>query len=242
MEHRPFTIHPQPDDITCGPTSLHAVYAYYGDAISLSQVIEEVHSLEDGGTLAVFLACHALRRGYRCSIYTYNLQVFDPSWFRGSGCNLAEKLSAQASVKSGKRFTAATKAYLDYLSIGGRIYHQTLNRKLLQRFTGRGIPVLTGLSATFLYGCPREREAGRSKTVYDDLRGIPSGHFVVLYDYDAAADTVCVADPYRENPSFNKSYYAISADTVINAIMLGIVTYDANLLIIEPLQKGKGRA
>jgi len=35
-----------------------------------------------GGTLAVNLANHALRRGYRALIVTYNLTVFDPSWFR----------------------------------------------------------------------------------------------------------------------------------------------------------------
>lgn len=237
-----FVIRPQPDDTTCGPTSLHAVYTFYGDGISLEQVIDEVHCLENGGTLAVFLACHALRRGYCCSIYTYNLQVFDPSWFGGCGADLREKLAAQAAVKGGKRFTAATNAYLDYLALGGAVHHEPLNRSLFTRFLGRGIPVLTGLSATYLYSCPRERESGKNKTVYDDVRGTPSGHFVVLYGYDPAADTVSVADPYHDNPSFNDSYYAIAADRVINAIMLGIVTYDANLLIIEPRGKGPDRA
>src|SRR6185369_13364802 len=66
---------PQPDDITCGPTCLHAVYRYFGDVIGLDQVIEEVPQLETGGTLAVLLGCHALRRGYDATIYTYNLQV-----------------------------------------------------------------------------------------------------------------------------------------------------------------------
>ena len=33
---------PQPDELTCGPTCLHAVYRYYGDDISLDQVIAEV--------------------------------------------------------------------------------------------------------------------------------------------------------------------------------------------------------
>ncbi len=72
---------PQPDDTTCGPTCLHAAYRYYGDIISLTQVIREVRKLKGGGTLAVFLACHALKRGYQAKIYTYNLHVFDPTWF-----------------------------------------------------------------------------------------------------------------------------------------------------------------
>src|SRR5207244_2038397 len=70
---------PQPDDTTCGPTCLHALYRYYDDELSLDTVIDQVQSLEGGGTLAVLLACHALRRGYDATLYTYNLQLFDPT-------------------------------------------------------------------------------------------------------------------------------------------------------------------
>lgn len=75
----PFQILPQPNNSTCGPTCLHAVYQYYGETIGLDQVVREVPMLREGGTLAVFLACHALRRGYGTTIYTYNLQVFNPT-------------------------------------------------------------------------------------------------------------------------------------------------------------------
>ena len=85
----------QPDDITCGPACLHSVYDYYGDTISLQQVITEVKSLKSGGTLAVLLANHALKRGYKATIFTYNLHVFDPTWFAEKE-SLAEKLKAQA--------------------------------------------------------------------------------------------------------------------------------------------------
>ena len=71
---------PQPDDTTCGPTCLHAVYRYYDDPVPLPQLIDEVEPLSTGGTLAVSLACHALRRRYRATIYTYNLTLFDPTW------------------------------------------------------------------------------------------------------------------------------------------------------------------
>src|SRR5690606_33790014 len=72
---------PQPNDTTCGPTCLHAVYRYFGEDIDLGHVIDEVPPLPGGGTLAVWLANHALQRGYDATIFTYNLQLFDPSWF-----------------------------------------------------------------------------------------------------------------------------------------------------------------
>ena len=84
---------PQPDDTTCGPTCLHAVYRYYGDSIPLRDVISEVQKLEEGGTLAVLLGLHALRRGYRATLYTYDLQVFDPTWFEDEVSNLDERLT-----------------------------------------------------------------------------------------------------------------------------------------------------
>ena len=37
---------PQPDDVTCGPTSLHAIYHHYGYHISLSRLINEIEMLE----------------------------------------------------------------------------------------------------------------------------------------------------------------------------------------------------
>ena len=79
MESRlSFNILPQPDEITCGPTCLQAIYGYYDDTLPLEKVISEVEMLEGGGTLGVWLACHAMRRGYRATIYTFKLQLFDP--------------------------------------------------------------------------------------------------------------------------------------------------------------------
>ena len=78
---RKFRILPQPDDATCGSACLQAVYAFYGDELPLDEVVRGVTPLDTGGTLAVYLACHALRRGYDATLYTYNLHMFDPTWF-----------------------------------------------------------------------------------------------------------------------------------------------------------------
>ena len=77
-----FDIQPQPDNTTCGPTCLHALYRFHGDEMELEQTIAEVPKLEEGGTLAVLLGCHALARGFDAHIITCNLQVFDPTWFQ----------------------------------------------------------------------------------------------------------------------------------------------------------------
>ena len=219
---------PQPDDTTCGPTCLHAVYGYYGDQMPLEKVIAEVEPLPGGGTLAVSLACHALERGYTADIYTYNLQVFDPTWFTSVG-SIAERLRSQRKAKTGQKLAVATSAYLRFLDLGGRLKFQDLTRNLIRRMLYRKTPILTGLSATYLYGCARE-----FREEYDDVRGEPAGHFVVVYGYDRKHRQVMVADPLQDNPLYGEHYYEVNVDRLVGAIFLGILTYDANLLVIAP--------
>ena len=43
-----------------------------------------------------------------------------------------------------------------------------------------------------------------------------------------------MADPYSQNPVAGTNTYETDLDRVIGAILLGVITHDANLLIIEP--------
>jgi hypothetical protein len=229
--HAPFPIDilPQPDDSTCGPTSLHAVYRFYGDAVPLEQVVGEVHYLEEGGTLGVLLANHALKRGYRASILTCNLHVFDPTWMALPKADLLEKLAARRQALPDRKLRRAIDAYTQFLQSGGQVGFRDMNPALIRGILRKGIPILTGLSATWLYQCARE-----VGTEYDDIVGSASGHFVVLAGYDDETKTVRVADPLYKNPAFDSHHYDVAMDRLINAILLGILTYDANLILIEP--------
>ena len=227
----PFDIAPQPDEITCGPTCLQAIYQYYHDLVPLEQIIDEVPMLEGGGTLAVLLARHALQRGYRATIYTYKLQLFDPTWVDLSTAELSDKLRAQSRFKHDPKLRVATEAYLQFLELGGKLRARDLSGALIRGFLNQELPIIAGLSATFLYRSAREFGPNCD---YDDIRGEPSGHFVVLHGYDRAARSVHVADPLMGNPLTRAQKYVASVDRVINAILLGVLTYDANLLIIQP--------
>lgn len=201
-------------------------------------MIAETGKLESGGTLAVFLGCHALKRGYRTRIYTYNLQVFDPTWFRGEGVDLSERLALQMQVKDNAKLHTASNAYIEFLKLGGDIRMDVLSVELIRKYLRHRTPILTGLSATFLFGEARERALpvpvnGRT-SVPDDIAGYPGGHFVVLCGYDEQRRAVLIADPLDPNPIARDRQYAVDLDRVYSAIMLGVVTYDSNLLIIRP--------
>ena len=213
--------------------------------------------------LAVWLGCHALRRGYRVVVYTFNLRVFDPTWFQGMpssesadgrsspanpstshpsrlrgdvpAAQLIERLTAQMAAKSSEKLHAASRAYIEFLQLGGTLRMQDLNANLIRRYLKRSIPVLTGLSATYLYDCPREFGVD---CVPDDIRGLATGHFVVLCGYDKRRQTTRVADPYRSNPLAQDHFYEVGLDRLVCSILLGVLTYDANLVVIQPQGMG----
>lgn len=227
-----FEILAQPDETTCGPTCLQAVYNYFGDNIPLTRVIDETSRWSDGGTLAVILGNNALKRGYKAVLYTYNLMVFDPSWFSEKAENIIELLEKQMQVKHDPKLHFASLAYIQFLKHGGEIRFQELDEELLIRYLDRQLPILTGLSATYLYGTPREIPETNE---YNDIKGKPSGHFVVISGYDRETQQFLISDPLKPNPMARANqYYMVTKNRLINSIMLGIVTYDANILIIKP--------
>lgn len=227
-----FDIQAQPDEVTCGPTCLHALYHYYKDPVPLKDVIRDVKKLKTGGTLAVMLGNHALKRGYKAYIYTYNLNIFDPTWFKHSSKKIVQFLKEQMEFKHKRRkLQVASQAYIKFLESGGEIRYGELDENLIKGFLKRSTPILTGLSATFLYGTAREIP---QFDIYDPIKGEPAGHFVVITGYDEEKNCVYIADPMEPNPLGKGQVYPVSFVRLINSIMLGIVTYDANLLVIEP--------
>lgn len=228
----PFQIERQPDMVTCGATCLHALYRYFGLQTDLRQLARVIPQLKQGGTHGVLLGQHALRHGFAVELVTYNLHMFDPSWFQKPGVDLQEKLLQQMQLKPRAGFQRAARHYLDFLRLGGRIVMRDLTAELIQGYLQRELPVLTGLSSTFLY---QETRMIGETNVADDLRGTPEGHFVVVCGMNPRDRSVRVADPYHPNVLGTQPLYEVTMDRLLNAILLGIVTYDANLVILNPV-------
>lgn len=237
-------IHSQPDDETCGPSSLHAIYNYYGLTISLEKVIRTVARSISGGTLAPMLGQDALKRSFKTRIYVTNVNIFDPSWFVhgvGNSNKLIDKLRTQLEYKNSPDIVQESHSYIDYLALGGEICFKTITVQLLKEYLIRNIPILTGLNATYLYHSPRATYTEEGEGAYDDVRGTPCGHFVVLCGYDNKNRLIVVADPGQTNPLSKDNYYKVSSPRLIYAIMLGVPTFDANLLIIQPQEAHANR-
>ncbi len=224
----------QPSETTCGPTCLHAVYSYYGDQVPLAELIESVPSLLNGGTLAVILGLHALHRGYAAKIYTFNLNVVDPTWFNPLKKDLPLRLLRREESCRSRRQRTAIEAYRKFANDGGELAMTDLSPAILLDHLRRGQPLLAGLSSTYLYQSSREDPV---TNLDDDVLGEPAGHFVVLCGYDAATHTAMVADPYA-NPFTPGPCYSVPWERLACSILLGAMTYDANLLVLSPPDGG----
>jgi hypothetical protein len=221
----------QPDDVSCGPTCLRQVFDFYGDHVDADELGRAIPRNPDGGTLAVLLAIGALARGYDASIYSYNLRIFDPSWFDLDPGDLVAKLAARRSVVTEVKLIRAIDAYIEFLERGGTVDFPELGPALMVSILERGHPILVGLSATYLYRARRERPEDNT---YDDIAGEPAGHFVVVNGYTRAGKRFSVCDPARDIPIEGRGNYTVPARRLLNAILLGDVTYDAVLVEISP--------
>lgn len=225
----------QPDDVTCGPTCLRKVYNFYGLQPSLEEVLAEVDRNEDGGTLAVFLAIAALRRGFQARIYSYNLRIFDPTWQRLSPAALLRKIIARIPHLQHPKARVACRAYAEYLELGGELRLDELTPALLREVLDRDHPILAGLSATYLYRMPRERHHPLTHhLVDDDVAGDPVGHFVVISGYERWGRRFILRDPSEHVPESRDGRLVVPARRLINSILLGDLTYDAVLLELWP--------
>ena len=218
----------QPDDVTCGPTCLTQVYRYFGLEKSLKDVIRETPRNPDGGTLAVYLGIDAMRNGFHPVIYSYNLRVFDPSWSGFNVPQLIAKLGERKEAVTSKRLRRSIDAYIHYLEIGGEVRFDEYRKQLLIDNLAEDRPILTGLSATYLYQTAREID-----NKYDDIHGEPAGHFVVICGYDPETDQFIVRDPASTIPFSRSGKYSVPAERLTASILLGDVTYDAVLLVLS---------
>jgi len=227
----PVEIQRQPDYTTCGPTSLQAIYAFYGDPITLTEVIDQIDKVPGGGTVSIHLAVHALRRGYEADIWACNVNHMDPTWFQ-HGTDIGAKLRARAEGRrmlDDPRYGAMVKAVEEFQRLGGRYHWGDLTPRRIGDVLKRGFPILAGTNGTYLYQCVRETADGE-----DDVLGDPFGHFVVVCGYDSARGKVQIADPLKDNPLTGRKYYEVTIHRLLGAIFLGTSSDDGNLLVIHP--------
>lgn len=225
----------QPDDVTCGPTSLSAVLRFHGhDKANLQAVIDATPTNPDGGTLAPHLGSAALSFGVRIRAHPLAVRIFDPTWRRLEHREILERLEARTGVLPDGPFRRVHEAWVRYMKTGGDIVLGELRTRELVRPLERGHPLICGLSVTWLYQQARERPLDNMP---DDVSGMPVGHFVVITGYADRGRHFYVADPWPHPPfpgDDGTGTYLVPRRRLQQAILLGDATHDAVVLEVVP--------
>jgi hypothetical protein len=229
MMDLPVDVEQQPDDESCGITCLQAIFRYYHHEVQLDQLRQEVEHWQSGGTVSVNLARNAIDHGFDATVYSYNIQIFDPTWRHLPVEALADKLKQRQRRIRSKKQKKVIGFYLDFLRKGGTIKFDDLDEELFNRLFLARTPIIVGLSATYLYQSMRETPNCDD----DDIIGNPVGHFVVVAGWDADSRTVLVQDPLQRNPISKTGTYTLPFTKFSNAVMLGALTYDENMLVLS---------
>jgi hypothetical protein len=165
--------------------------------------------------------------------------MWDPTWFVQKS-DLLEKVRARFVAKEWSKdpkLANALASFEEFIGRGGRYLWQELTPNLVSGLLRRGLPILCGVNATYLYQCARERDDHA-----DDVGGDPFGHFLIVCGYHSRERTVDIADPLQDNPLHGTKYYRVGLYRFIGAVYLGVMTYDANFLVIRPRRgRAKGR-
>ncbi len=215
----------QPDNITCGPTSLRMVLKHYGKNLSHQEMMKHFTIFPGIGVLDPHIAMAAMDLGFKVKTISFNYRVIHPSWENLPPDKLLQKLQIYLPQITNYKDSVSAAGYIQYLERGGTIEFHPLSRKLIVQYLRKGIPVIAALDMEYLY---------KGTVDWSEFKPEHATHFVVICGYNAAKDEFKVADPWHSIPIPNtKGFYPVSADRLFTAILLGFQVNDADLIIIE---------
>ena len=215
----------QPDNITCGPTSLRMVMNYYGKEVSHEDVMEHFTIFPGIGVLDPHIAMAAMNYGFNVKIISYNYRVIHPSWESLSSDMLLKKLQDYMPEITNYKDSVSASGYINYLKRGGRIEYYPLSKELIVSYLKEGQILIAALDMEYLYEGTVDWSAAAPE---------PSSHFVVVHGYDPGAVKFEISDSWYEVSVPNENgHYFVSTARLITAILLGFQVNDADLVIID---------
>ena len=223
--HIPFERYAQPDNITCGPTSLRMVLGYYGKTVSHEEIMKHFTIFPHIGVLDPHICMAAMDLGFQAKTISFNYRVFHPSWTKLSREGLLAKLKEYFPKITNYKDSVSCAGYIRYLERGGTVEFAPMSRRLIVNYLYKGIPVIAALDMEYLYN---------GTVHWTEFRPEHATHFVVIFGYDASKDEFQVADPWYEITIPNENgVYSVPADRLMTAILLGFQVNDGDLVIVQ---------
>ncbi len=230
--------HYRPTTFSCGQAALAILLSHYGKELTPQQIVEAVPTIkneagEEWGTLNQQLATWCIDQGFSVNFYTADFEVIDLSWAKLPQEALLERMKVvkpERNVPSlGAEFSQKTlQAYIDFVEAGGELHVcQYMQTKLIDELLAKG-PILACVNYPVLHGEGRYLNAGPREAMPDDVNGITSNHFVVVYGRDERGQYL-IADPLKEPGDF-----VLKPEHLLCALTAAQVECENTMFVIAP--------
>jgi len=221
---------------SCGHSSLLQVLAYYGTNLELKEVVKEISNCEVDelklGASECELGMFAIKRGFKSTVVSLDVRRFDATWFELSSEELKKKLELRSEflhklspedIKEGQGtqyLDNVTKYYSEYLEKEGKVKFLPISKELIKKYIDNKIPVIALVSSQLYF-----KKARKYNGEFDDIKGKPTGHWIVVSGYDE--NNFIITDPADDlekdgNVKMEQNY-----------LISSINTYGPVMLIIE---------
>jgi len=178
---------------TCGSSSLQQVLAYYGVKLGLDEILKDIKKYKYG-TFMPYLGLYAKRLGFMPKIVTYDVKVFDPTWFGLLVGQIIKKLETRSREMDVPHvYRSECKAFVRYLKAGGAIEFDFIKKGRIIKELERKRPVIVDVCSTILH---RKERKNRVKDKYSDTSGEPMYHAVVVSGHEKGK--FIIVDPSKK--------------------------------------------
>jgi hypothetical protein len=200
----------QKDKNGCGAAGMSMIYKFFGVNLSQEEIIKKIGGLTRWGSFTVDHALMANELGFSTTVYSYNLEYYDPSDSKLSRKELIKKTGELIKKENRQYNIRELKSILKVLrsDVSYEMRIPTLNS--IKKFLDKRIPVVVAVNSAVLF----EKKK--------DLRW---GHFLALTGYEKNRF-------YYNDPHGIKG--TISDEKLIFALSNNVFDSSAYLLVIKP--------
>lgn len=198
----------------CGPISVYTIHQFFGTTITTAEILKDLGVSTKTSTFPSQLAQHLRSFPYDVQLLTSCSYLVSPHWIGKSSLFIAEELQQWLVHHKRSPWRKGAQFLRDYLASGGMIKIINLTTHILDEYLEGGYLILACLEESWLWG--RRKIVG--KAFFDDVKGSPRGHFVVLFDGND--HEYAISDPFPTGLPGRSGNYFVSKDTVMISILL----------------------
>ncbi len=135
--------------------------------------------MNEYGTWSPYIGIYAMKLGYNVEIFTYDVSLFDPTWFNLSNKSLIKKLKIAIKKIKDKDKKFGVRGYIDFLREGGKLTFKIPTKKILIKFLKKKIPPMAFVNSTAYYKRKRKDFKAGKRSEFGEV----GGHCIVISGY-----------------------------------------------------------